>query len=1119
QQSERLREVARIVTTPIEREQVADRILEQLRRVIDYDSASVQLIQGDRRYLIGSQQLKFDASHSILLRNLSQDPLISRIVKDKQPLVLSDVTQEALWDKEIPETAWINSWIGIPLVIRGRVMGLLTVDHAQAGYYTAADGEIAAAFANHAALALRNAELYRKSELLGQAIIALSRVHEAEQLYDTLLKSAIETLDCDYCTIFLMEADNILSSFVAGGKLFSQPPRLRFAPGEGLAGWVYQRQQSLLVNDTAADKRYKADPDLDIKPRSIILSPLRRGRKVIGVISADLERTDAFDENDLHLLDTLTLNASTILENIDYFKDFQVLHDTATGLAQQPDLTEIYQTTVASALKTLHCSHCTIFTLDKTTGELTAKARIGAPQPVSAVKRFRLGEGLAGKVVQARQSRLVKDAARDEDFVEGGVKPRSAPRSIILAPVKIEDEVIGVISADKDEIDGFTEHNLRMLETLALDVGIAINVRRQQNRLKAIADFQRAISDILPIQQQLEQIHDKMSGLMDTGSMFIALYERETGLIRFPLVYEQGQLIPDDQKTGGQVYAPRRFGARGGMTEWVMRRKEPLRVGDLAAWPQRTEIEPEFRRGVKCCLLAPALIKNEAIGVIGLLDFERANVFDQADQDLLATMAQQAAIAIENSRLFHQGERQRHELQLVNKIGQLLMSTLDPRQIPRLLLQEVIRLFQVEGASLWRIAGQQIECLFSLDAQGREESFLDKIKEMTFAAGQGVLGTVAETGVGMIVNDPRAEPKWDPRVDEATGFKTQAILAVPLVYQQQTVGVIEILNRADGQPFTAEDQNFLTAIVSPAAIALENARLYQDLERANQDLKRQVEALRTLTEVGQTITKGLRLTENEILELIYEQARQLTRTQDMYIALYDDAAGMITFALAVEKGERKTYPARQADVEKRGRTEEIIFTRKPLLHKTQQEALAWYRQPGHAQFLGRVSLCWIGVPMIVGERVIGMISVHDWEQEYAYDELDLHVLDAMADQAAIAFENARLYQDLERANQDLEHQVEALYTLNQVGQALTAGIRLKEREVVELIHAQAGRLMAMDNMYIALYDEVGDTVRFGLVMEKGKRLPAKELQPGGRFAPRSGGAGRTEAIIRTKKPI
>ncbi len=768
----------------------------------------------------------------------------------------------------------IQAFMGLSLRVGDNILGILYVDYRQPHSFSEDEKRIIHLIGQQAAMAISNSWSYRLADMRAEAVARLKAVGQSlvaiedpTQTLDSVLEdiahSAQEVLDADIVDLYqYIQARN---EFALPPTLMGERLHLHLIPTKiydddvvvaavkmGESQYFHDaRAASLLTrdfdipHDDAPDERFVVRE----KVASSAIIPLRVVGETVGVMFVNYRTPQFFGPEQKDVIESFAAQAAVAIRNARLFQleqeqrqqsqallnDFQILHDVANNLAKQPVLEQIYQVAVQSAVRTLNCSHSTIFILDKRVGELVAMERIGSLHGVSEVGRFKPGEGLAGTVAKTGESILVNDAASDDRFTAGKVVPRSALRSIILAPIKIENEIVGVISADKDEVGGFTQHNLEMLETLALDLGIAINLRRQQDTLQAVAEFQRAISSVLPVQAQLGQVYEKMSGLMDTSSMFIALYEDDTGVIRFPLVYERGQLIDDEVKVEGRPYAPRPFGTRRGLTEWVIRHREPLLVEDFEAWAVgEDEVEKAFRQDVKCCLLVPALFKDRIIGAIGLQNFDQPCVFDNDDRNLLITIANQMAIAIEN------------------------------------------------------------------------------------------------------------------------------------------------------------------------------ARLYQDLER-------RVYALSALNEVGQTLTSGIRLKEDEILKLIYGQARRLTGTQNIYIALYDEKTDTITFRLVMERGRRvdveqqKGFAPRKIDKAKRGKTEEVILTRKPILHKTHAEALAWYNEPGHREYVGEVSASHLAVPMVVAERVIGVLAIYDWEREHAYDEQDLQVLSSMASQAAIALDNANLY--------------------------------------------------------------------------------------------------------------
>ncbi len=658
-----------------------------------------------------------------------------------------------------------------------------------------------------------------------------------------------------------------------------------------------------------------------------------------------------------------------------------------------------------------------------------------------------------------RDFEVPHDDAPDERFV---VREKVASSAII--PLRAAAETVGVMFVNYRTSQFFGPEQKDVIESFAAQAAFAIyNARLFQqvsSQAQVLAELNELAPQLVSIEESpqetrklLEQIASSAQQVLKADLIELYEYLQERDEYRLPQISvgeRRGPFVPKDKiYTDDAVFQ-------------LIHREEPLYVeraqdSRTLSGPYTVERKDQpterfvVREGIQSTAAIPLRIGSETVGLM-FASYRTPQSFAMEQRQLIELFANQAAIAIHNSRLFNKSLRQRDELQVVSEVGKLLMATLDPREIPRLLLQRIVRLFGVEGASLWRIdrVNRSVRCLFSLDCKGEEEPFTDILRGMTFCFGEGIVGTVAQSGDPAIVNHVQVEPRWDRRVDEATGFETRSILAVPLIHKQETIGVIEVLNRLDETPFTPEDRDFLVSIVSPAAIALENARLFYDVNRA---LERRVEALSVLNEVGQTLTSGLRLKEDEILELIYEQARTLTGTREMYIALYDEEKGMIRFGPAMEKGQRVVIEPRQADMQRRGKTEEVIFTRQPLLHRTKQEVEDWYQLPGHQEFRGRVAPSWMGVPMVVGEKVLGVIAVYDWEREHVYDEQDLQVLASMASQAAIALDNTALLNRYKAAREELiaARQLAALGTV-------TAAIQHRINNTLNIIGPNITRL-------------------------------------------------------------
>lgn len=262
--------------------------------------------------------------------------------------------------------------------------------------------------------------------------------------------------------------------------------------------------------------------------------------------------------------------------------------------------------------------------------------------------------------------------------------------------------------------------------------------------------------------------------------------------------------------------------------------------------------------------------------------------------------------------------------------------------------------------------------------------------------------------------------------------------AVSLMADEECVGVL-FVNYRTPHGFHDEAKETIELFATQAAIAIRNARLYQNLER-------RVRELEVLTKIGQTVsTLGV----DQILNLVYEQTSKIMDLKDtlFYIAFYDEARDEVSFGLVVEQSEGQTIEEirwgkrEEKDIPQwvpKGRqdppdlTGYVIRTRQPVLipEDFDRQSKEYGIQIGpEIGRLRRSTHSWLGVPMMVQDRVIGAISVQGLEREHAFDQSHLELLSAVANQAAVAIENARLYAQLELQLSTTEKQREALQRL------------------------------------------------------------------------------------------
>ena len=231
----------------------------------------------------------------------------------------------------------------------------------------------------------------------------------------------------------------------------------------------------------------------------------------------------------------------------------------------------------------------------------------------------------------------------------------------------------------------------------------------------------------------------------------------------------------------------------------------------------------------------PVSLGESVIGVLGVDNRHQKRPFTKEDEQLLAVLAEWAAIAIQNARLFSDARQFSRNLRLVHEVSQLVSGALEVQQIPRLLLQRTAEIVEAECGSLALIDRVRNGVVFQLayDNTGKE---LKALKDFLMPLGSGIIGMVAQTGLPLIVNDVKNHPAWSPLADQLTGFDTKKLIAVPLIAEGEILGVMELLNKKEGD-FENNDLQLLSLVAASAAGAIQNARQFTALKQAHEALQ------------------------------------------------------------------------------------------------------------------------------------------------------------------------------------------------------------------------------------------------------------------------------------------
>ena len=938
------------------------------------------------------------------------------VLRTGQPQLLThDGMQELIDQGEVELLGLMTSdasWLGVPLKAEGRTGGVLAVQsHTKDVQYTEQDKDLLAFVGQHIGAALsraraieetrqRNAEL----ALINSVQAALAGELELQAIYDVVGDKIDEIFDAQgTCIAILDEATGAMSFpylMERGERLSAEPTVL-----EGGFSWhVLDTGAPLMINENAAaaSERYGSFLVAGERPKSLLFVPLITGARAVGVISLEnYDREHAFDEGDQRLLTTLAGSLSVALENARLVHETRqrnaelaLINSVQEALAGELEMQAIYDVVGEKIQEIFEAQVVDIGIFDLAAGLIRFPYAIerGVRFPDQPVQIE--GSARTRELIETKAPILINDVpAQDRERGETSTVIQGEPAlSVLFAPLISGDEVRGRISLQNlDRTNAFSENDVRLLATLAGSLSVALeNARlvhetRQRNaELALINGVQEAIAGELEPQAIYDAVGDKIQEIFDAQVVSITTCDEPTGLMHFPYIIERGERLHVEPALPH------------GFSKHVLETNEPLLLAEnMNAEAERYGSPTIAGEDTKSALFVPLIAGGAAAGLISLQNADREHAFGESDQQLLETLAGSLSVALENARLVHETRQRNAELALINSVQEAIAGELDPQAI-----------YDAVGDRIRDVFDAQVVSIATLDeASGLVHyPYLIERDERLQAEPRplgGFAKHVLETREPLLIAENLEVESERYGSSIVAGDMPRSVLFVPLVAGGKAAGVISLQNIDREHAFDEDDQRLLTTLAGSLTVALENARLVQET-------RQRVAELATVNSVGQALSSQLDL--DGLIELVGERVRETFDADIAYVALHDEAAGQIEFAYYYESGERR----REAPMAYgEGITSQVLASREPLLQNRRE-------QLERQKVVGTPSLSYLGVPILVGEKAIGVISVQSIEEEGRFDEGDSRLLATIAANVGVAMQNARLFTEVERQRGYLE---------------------------------------------------------------------------------------------------
>ncbi|HEX6271054.1 MAG TPA: GAF domain-containing protein [Anaerolineales bacterium] len=511
----------------------------------------------------------------------------------------------------------------------------------------------------------------------------------------------------------------------------------------------------------------------------------------------------------------------------------------------------------------------------------------------------------------------------------------------------------------------------------------------QRNAALAILNsVSEAMTKTLDIKTMTRLVGDKMLEIFDVDSALIMLLDRRTNLIHVPYEY--------DKNEGGYIDYVEPFPLGTGLSSKVITSAQPLLTGTLeeeiangAYFPPEI-IEKGSGFFSQSWLGVPIMANDQVLGLVALAD-GRPYAFNQNHMRLLQTISSNVGAALENARLFQAEQQRAAELAIINSVQEALATKLDLQAIYELIGDKVCEVFKVQVMDIvtYDPSLNLISMPYSYEKGDRSV--------ITPREPYGFRLHVINSREPLLINENFAELASQHNNPILTGACPKSALFMPLLVDGEVKGIISIQDLDRENAFGASDVHLLQTLANAMSVAIENARLFNETGRLLKETEARAAELATVNTVSSAIASELDL--DALIHLVGEQTRSIFEADIAYVALWDETSGMINFPYTF--GE-DLAPIQYGE----GLTGRIIQTNKPLL--INQELDRQMVEIG-ATVIGRQSLSYLGVPISVAGKAIGVVSVQSTAQEGLFTESDQHLLSTIAANVGTALQNARLF--------------------------------------------------------------------------------------------------------------
>ncbi|NWG18347.1 MAG: GAF domain-containing protein [Chloroflexi bacterium] len=889
-----LTEVSSRITASLNRDEVIELALEEIGRFIDYDTLTLWGRSGDTLVLEGFRGFEEAAITKGVRVAIPSHERLRNIIETQHPYSISHLQHLDY----LPGEKDVLSWMGVPLVNQGYVVGMIALAKSEASFYTPQLQQAAFAFANQMAVALANADLFAESQrrterlsLLNRVSVSLAQSLDSENILEIALREIAGVLNVQQARALAFDRE------LQVGRVIVKYPRGDAPPDEFInltQSAVYQPMRRLtepIIYDDL-ERFTRDDPVLmELSPRGItafVVIPMTVGGQAIGTFEMEVyDGKREFSPEQIELAQIISNQAAIAVQNTNLLeqtlvrtRELETLLEAAQATSLTLNLDEVFQAVVELMLHALDMDDCAVMMWDNVENVLEVQLEINRYGNLDRVVPrgtiYNLREYPARKrALEEREVIAIRAGSPDADPAELELLAKNGDQLRVLIPLVVRDQAIGLVQVETPAPHrAFGHREVRLAQALGAQAAIAIQNARLSTETAALVEegfiinnLSQAISSTLTIDDMIAIVRDQVPRVTEADEMYLALYDPETQMVAFPMAVRRD----------GTVFEipPRPIGTDEVSFIIRHRRSLPLGGGNWSSDEMRRNLGITNGEGdARSYLGVPIVAGDQVLGVLALRDSTSSRAFGINDERLLTTIGTQLGAALQNARLFEQVSNFANELnQRVQERTRELQERSYELQTERDRINTLYRITSDLASSLDmdRVLRRALELVAG--AVGADDGVIMLVDPMTDKLYNRALlreetngshpnhpaeglarWLIQHGGQYMVVDELRGQPYWDAEGDGAGRW--HSAVAVLLENNDDIHGVMVLVSEKPGG-YTEPQVKLIIAAANQVASAIYNAELYHLIRDQAEQLGGLVRQEREETEKSNAIVEGI----------------------------------------------------------------------------------------------------------------------------------------------------------------------------------------------------------------------------------------------------------------------